>query len=113
MSDVIIRIGRGAYAQVTKDPADSKVYRLDWDTENLAAGVTIVTSTWALTRLFGGSAPPLTSDQEAIISGGRHTRVRLTGGAVSSRWRVDNRIVTSETPSQTKERSFLVLIEHQ
>jgi len=44
MSTVIVRNGD----LVPKDPADAKVYTFDWDTENLATGVTIVTSVFKI-----------------------------------------------------------------
>lgn len=47
MSVVIIRPGD----LDTVDPSGKKVYAFDWDTDNLAAGVTIVDSTFAITGL--------------------------------------------------------------
>lgn len=111
MSEITLRIGTGARVLVTKDPSDIKTYVIDWDSENLSGGTTISSSTWTLTQLAGVTTTPLTSDQDAIISGSRRTRIRLTAGALGSHWRVDNRIVTTETPPQTKDRAFYVLIE--
>lgn len=47
MSVVIIRPGDLDVV----DPSGKKVYAFDWDTDNLAAGVTIVDSTFAITGL--------------------------------------------------------------
>ena len=113
MSEITLRIGTGARALVTKDPSDTKTYVMDWDSENLSPGTTIITSTWAITQIAGVTSTPLIADQDAIVSGNRRTRIRLSAGALASHWQIDNRIVTSETPSQTKERSFFVLIEHR
>lgn len=49
MSTVIVRNGD----TVLKDPSDSKVYVFDWDTDNLADGVTIATSKWSLGAVNG------------------------------------------------------------
>lgn len=47
MSTVTVRNGD----TVVQDPSDSKVYVFDWDTDNLATGVTIATSVWKLGAL--------------------------------------------------------------
>jgi hypothetical protein len=94
---------------ITKDPDSSKTYTFDWDAENLGASVTITTSTWEIT----GSDSDLTYDNATILSGSRKTRVRLLGGTVGVKYRVRNRILTNETPAQTKDRSFYVLIEEK
>ncbi len=153
MSTVVIRPG----AVVRKDPTDTKVYTVDWDTENLAAGVIIQTSSWTITEqrpvpawsatatyargarvvsagtIYGslasntnqlppnatywvvvGSATALTKDSESIlVATNRTTQVRLSGGTLGQVYDIANRIVTNETPAQTKEISFSVLIENQ
>jgi hypothetical protein len=138
-----------------KDPADIKVFLVDWDAANLALGVTISTSTWTITVvhpvaawdaldgyavadvvLVGGviytcllahtnvtppnatywavvaTDAPLTKDSESILAGTRKTQVRLLAGTLGQIYEIANKIVTSETPAQTKERSFRVLIEN-
>jgi hypothetical protein len=110
MSVITIRPGD----QVTKDPSDAKVYVFDWDTQNLGAGVIIATSEWSITPI----RPSLTDallldDSDSILAGTRKTHVRLTGGTYGQIYEVANRITTNETPSQTKERSFRILIEQQ
>lgn len=152
MSVILIRPGD----VVTKDPADVKVYQVDWDTENLAAGVMVNTSDWTITdlrpiaawsatvayargaRVISGATiyaavlantnqippndtywavvaqvTPLTKDSESIlVATNRTTQVRLSGGTLGQLYEIANRIVTNETPSQTKEKSFRVLIEN-
>lgn len=163
MSKIIIRDGD----LVTKDPGDIKVYPFDWDSDNLAPGVTIpASSTWTITPVeprwsrtkayvvgdqvvvngvlytaaaaSTGQLPPnatywtvtaisLTKDQETILNAAaasvalqrtvtgdsRVTQLRLTGGTLGHLYEVANKVVTNETPAQTKERSFRVLIEQK
>lgn len=97
-----------------KDPSDVRVFTLDWDAENLADGVTIVTSTWTITAIAPSSSDTaLTKDNDVVLSGLRKTQVRLLAGTLGQLYDVTNRILTSESPTQTKERSFRVLIENQ
>lgn len=103
---------------VVQDPSDIRVYEVDWDTENLPVTspttVTITTSTWTITAI----SPSLTDtallkDNESIVTGNRKTQVRLSVGTLGQTYEISNKIVTSETPAQTKERSFRVRIEQQ
>jgi hypothetical protein len=99
--------------QVTKDPADSKVFVFDWDTNNLAATVTISTSVWTISAISPSQTDAvLTKDNESILTGTRKTQVRLLAGTLGQTYEIANRISTSETPSQTKERSFRVRVEN-
>jgi len=110
MSQVIILNGD----QVSKDPADSKVYVFDWDTNNLAAAVTISTSTWTITPIYPSTTDAvLTKDQESVLAGSRKTQVRLSAGTLGQTYEIANKVVTSESPAQTKERSFRILVEQQ
>lgn len=110
MSIVIIQPG----GLVRKDPSDIKVYVFDWDTDNLAAAVTIGTSTWTITAIKPSLTDTnLTSDNTSILAGLRKTQIRLTAGTLGQTYEIANKIVTNESPSQTKERSFRVLIENQ
>jgi hypothetical protein len=96
----------------TKDPNDISVVVFDWDARHLATSVTIATSDWTITGVSGDiTTTPLTSDQASILSGTRKTQVRLSAGAAGSKWKVENAIVTSESPSQTKNRKFFVKVE--
>lgn len=94
---------------VTKDPDSEKVWTFDWDAENLGAGVLIANSTWSIS----GPDSDLTHDNASVLAGSRKTRARFLGGTVGARYRVTNRIVTDEAPTQTKDRSFWVLIEQK
>ena len=99
---------------VLKDPADVKVYTCDWDALNLAAAVTITTSTFTITAVFPSATDvALTADQATILVGARKTQVRLTGGTLGQLYEIANRIVTSEAPTQTKERSFRLLVQNR
>lgn len=110
MSTITVRAG----GLVAKDPADIKVYVVDWDTENLAMGATISTSTWTITAISPSTTDAvLTKDQESILAGNRKTQVRLTAGTIGQTYEIANKIVTSETPAQTKERSFRILVQNQ
>jgi len=110
MSAVIVPPG----TEVPKDPSDIKVYQFDWDTNNLAATVTISTSTWTITAIAPLQVETaLTKDNETILAGNRKTQLRLLGGTLGQKYEIANKIVTSETPAQTKERSFRVFIENQ
>jgi len=98
-------------ALIVKDPSDVTVLVFDWDATHLAAGVTIATSTWTITALQPASDTALTKDEPSILTGDRKTQVRLTAGTLGALYQLDNRIVTSETPAQTKERSIQVLVQ--
>lgn len=102
-------------ALLVKDPSDISVYTFDWDNEHLALGVTIASQTTTVTGLSGDiTTTPLTvstSSPLGIQALSRTVKLKLSAGALESKWRVDQAIVTSETPAQTKERSFYVRIE--
>lgn len=114
MSTITVQDG----ALVPKDPADVKVYQFDWHTRNLAASAVIANSTWTITAIKPSTTDAtLMKDQEFILAGSgaeilRKTLVRLTGGTLGQLYEISNRIVTSEDPSQTKERSFRILIQN-
>lgn len=90
-----------------KDPQEVLVYDIDWGTNWLAPAVTIATSTWTIT----GPDALLTKDSETIQAGLRTTRVRLSAGTSGYKYLITNRIVTNETPSQTGERTFQLLVQ--
>ena len=94
---------------IVKDPESIEVFVVDWGLEHLADSVTITTSSWVIE----GRDSALTKDQESILSGSRRTQLRLTAGTEGYRYTVTNRIVTNETPAQTKDASFYVLIQHE
>jgi hypothetical protein len=100
---------------IEKDTNENRVIVFDWDEDNLAANVTISTSTWVITAIRPAGETPvnLANDNNSILSGSRKTQTRLTAGTLGSEYRVTNRIVTSESPAQTKERSIFVSVVDQ
>jgi hypothetical protein len=94
---------------VVKDPNAERFYQVDWDAENLAAAVIIADSDW----IISGPDSNLVDDQPSVLSGDRKAQVRLTGGTLGKRYTVTNRIVTNESPPQTKDASFKVLIQQE
>lgn len=120
MSVLVVRDG----ALVTQDPNDARVYVNDWDTDNLASGVIISSHTFTVTQLRGAATPALTKDSEAILASWtdesghvyattRTTRLRLSGGSLGALYRIDETIVTNESPTQTKDRHFKLLIQQK
>jgi len=99
----------------TKDTNEQRLIIFDWDAESLAAAVTISTSTWVLTCVRPSSETPvnLANSSASILSGSRKTQTLLTAGTLGSRYKVTNRIVTNESPAQTKERSVFVDVVDQ
>jgi hypothetical protein len=97
---------------IEKDTNENRVIVFDWDENNLGTDVTISTSTWVITAIRPASETPvaLANDNSSILSGSRKTQTRLTGGTLGSEYRVTNRIVSSESPAQTKERSIYVAV---
>ena len=93
---------------VVMDPSDVSVYTFDWDTRHLEASVTISTSSFSIAVITPGYSA-LTKDNESILSGSRKTSVRLSAAVLGVKYRIQNQIVTNETPPQTKERSFYVV----
>jgi hypothetical protein len=96
---------------ITKGPAESEFYEMDWDAEHLEAGVEIATSTWTVTLLSGAATGLMTRDNPSILTGNRTTKARFVGGTEGQIYDVSNTIVTDESPARTKDRSFLVLIQ--
>ena len=96
----------------TQDPNDVAVYEVDWD-DFLAEGVTVTTSTWTTTAKRPTDATALTTDNTDILGDSRSTQIRISGGQVGGLYEVANKIVTSESPTQTIERSFRLLIENK
>lgn len=101
----------------------------DQDDYNISASVTVLTSTTFTIAVAGTPATPATGtmtysrglsfDNASLLSASpynsRSTQVRLSAGGpdfLGYRFEIANRIVTDESPSQTKERSFFVVIEN-
>lgn len=98
-------------ALIRKDPSDISVYTFDWDARALTASATITTSTWTITAIRPVGDSALTSDSTSILAGSRKTQIRLTAGTLGASYLVTNRIVTNESPTQTKERSITILVQ--
>ena len=97
---------------IVKDPEAIRVYTWDYDADNLGTSVTIITSSWWILPIFPSTTDTaLTKDSESILPGQRATQVRLTGGTLGQIYEVTNRIVTNESPAQTKDKSIRVLIQ--
>jgi uncharacterized membrane protein len=98
---------------ITLDPSDIRLFTFDWDADNLDATVTITTSTFTITVVKQNGVTALTKDSESILSGNRKTQLRLnaTTATLGDRYVVANKIVTNETPAQTKEQSVNAVIQ--
>lgn len=106
----------------TMDSAERRVITVDWDRNNLGPSVQIASSTFVITVVSGSALTPLTKDNEATLTGvqataalgrtvgdSRATQLRIIAPLDGTRYKVDNEIVTNESPAQTKNRFFLVL----
>jgi len=98
---------------VVQDPSDIRTYIFDWNQYNLAVGATIASSSFTITAISPAGDTAFVKDNEGTMSGNRKTTLRLSLGTLHAIYEVANKIVTNETPAQTKERSFRVLIEQQ
>lgn len=97
-----------------QDPSDIRLYTFDWDASNLEALVEIAgAATWTVSAVRPTTATLLTKDQESILAGNRKAQVRLQGGTLGALYNIACKITTNETPSQTKEQSFFVLVENR
>lgn len=111
--------------QVVKDSADIKTYCVDWR-DMFRASVQITTSTWTITPIAPSTTDAvLTKDNEAILSAADATtaleqtiteenlvtRVRLSAGTNGQKYQIANKVVSNESPTQTIERSFFVIVE--
>lgn len=93
-----------------QDANDLLLYVFDWSAW-LPASVTINTSSWAIT----GADSALVKDSEGFVDGSNQTKtkLRLSVGTVGVTYKITNRIVTAETPAQTKELSFFVKVRDE
>ena len=94
---------------IVKDPNAIRVYQVDYDQRSLATDVEISTSSWSVT----GPDNDLTLDEASIVAGNRKTQIRMAGGTLNKRYTVTNRVLTDETPAQTIDTSFFVLIQQK
>jgi len=92
----------------TQDSSEVRVYTFDYD-DNLAAGVELASvGTFVFTPATG-----LTQDNQALVAGGRSARLRISVASstyVGTTFRIENTVVTNESPSQTKSKWFKVKI---
>lgn len=97
---------------VRQDPEDKRVYWLDWDEDNLGEEVEL-TGAGTITIEPDGDAtsPVLAHDSLALRDDHRSVNVRIYGGSLGARYRVSHKITTNESPAQTKEKSFFVVVE--
>jgi hypothetical protein len=97
------------------DPSDVRVVAFNWDDRSLGVGVTISTSTFTITAIRQIGVTALTKDNPSITGSSRRTQVRLiaTTATLGDEYEVANAVVTNESPAQTKEQSFRVLIQHK
>lgn len=96
------------------DPSDIRLYVFDWDADNLPVGVEITgAATWTISAVAPTTANLMTKDQESIVSGNRKAQVRLQGGDAGATYNIACKITTNETPSQTKEQSFVILVRQR
>lgn len=86
-----------------KDPQAVLDYSVDW-TDWLGTSETIVTSTW--TAPDGLTVNSNTHDDKIATAW-------IQGGTVGKEYRLVNRIVTSNTPSRTDERTVTILVENR
>lgn len=100
---------------IVLDPSDKRTIVFDWDDDNLAAAVTISSSTWTITAIKQIGATALTKDNESLVAGSRKTQLRLlaTTASAGDEYELANAIVTSESPAQTKEQSVRVLVQNR
>jgi hypothetical protein len=112
MSTITIESGgAGARESVTKDPADIIVLLWDWDTSNLGTAVQISDSSWAVAVVRPAGAAVPTLDHASLV-GTRKAQIRVTGGVAGAKYTLTNRIVTNESPAQTKERSIYINVDN-
>lgn len=102
---------------VTLDPNAKRVITFDWGADTLAEDVEIAAlgSTFTITAIKQNGETALTKDNESIVTGNRKTQLRLlaTTASLGDRYRVDNTIITNESPAQQHDQSFFVKIENE
>lgn len=91
---------------ITKDPAATLVYTLDWS-EWLPTGATITASTVTVSTITGDAAP-LTRVSNGI-SGGDKTYAELSGGTAGNLYTVTTTVTTSD--GEIDRRRYRVRVE--
>src|SRR5262245_22958204 len=94
--------------RIDKAPTSFEPQGLDWTAHlaELGAGVTITTSTWAVS----GPDSALSLSDASILAGSVRTQVWLTGGTLGAIYLVTNTITTNSSPAAIDPRSFYVRI---
>jgi hypothetical protein len=87
---------------VTKDPSAVLDYGVDWT--DWLDGDTISTSTWTVPS-------GITKDSDSKTTTG--TIIWLSGGTLGESYVLVNRIVTTNSPARTDERTIVVRIEQK
>lgn len=91
-----------------KDTEDNAFYEADW-TLRCVGGTTVSTSVWTIVDPTG-IAPTLVTSNPSILAGDLITQVFLSAGTAGTRYKVENKVTLSGTPTQTLERSFFLRI---
>jgi hypothetical protein len=91
-----------------KDPAAVKNAAFNWGTY-LAAGVLLSSPT---VTVSGPDAALITANV-ALATGNRQVNYTISAGTVGAKYTVTCHISTNETPPQTDERSFQVLVQNR
>jgi hypothetical protein len=96
------------------DPSDIRVIDFNW-ADNLGSAAISGSATWTITAVEPASATVPTKDNESILSGNQIAQVRInvTGATANARYNIACKITTNETPSQTKEQSFDILVQNR
>jgi len=93
------------------------MYRFDFGVEHLPEGVTIDAYSFVVSvvrpRVVGGLPVLMEFDEDALTSDSRSVDLRLFGGTLGALYRIACHIDTNENPTQTKIKSFYLLIERQ
>lgn len=100
---------------ITLRPNEERVVNVIWD-DALPADVTVTTSAFTITARRPRTATGLSKDSESILSTApylsRYTQLRLVADSLGAGlFRVENTVVTSESPVQRKPRWFDVLVQ--
>ena len=94
--------------QVTKDPDGEVLYHMDWTL--WLAGLSQSDAQISTTSIGITPTGGLAVDNDSIVTGGKKVQFRLTDGTVGVTYTVRVRITTDETPAQTDDRSFTVVV---
>lgn len=96
------------------DPSDIRVMDFSW-VSNLGSAQISGSATWTITAVSPSDATVPVKDNESIVTGNQIARVRInvTGATANARYNIACKISTNESPSQTKEQSFDILVQNR